>query len=44
MIGLAALSGPLPKAGIVVAAAVVAVALLHPDAVPDPGLPVAELQ
>ena len=32
MIGLAALSGPLPKAGIVVAAAVVAVALLHPDA------------
>jgi O-antigen ligase len=28
---LAALSGPVPKAGVVVAAAVVAIALLHPD-------------
>lgn len=32
MIALAALSGPLPKAGVVVAAALVAVALLHPSA------------
>jgi putative inorganic carbon (hco3(-)) transporter len=32
VIGLAALTGPLPKVGVVVAAAVVAVALLHPDA------------
>jgi putative inorganic carbon (HCO3(-)) transporter len=32
VIPLAALSGPLPKAGVVVAAAVVAVAMLHPDA------------
>ena len=31
MIPVAALSGPLPKAGVVVVAAVVAVALLHPD-------------